>query len=89
MIIEAFMLVTLSVAYEKGDIVKYSEPMTESSCIELKRNVDAMTIQASRLGYRYTSNTFTRCVPASFISINSVETHTTIENKPLNKILIR
>jgi hypothetical protein len=89
MIIEAYMLVTMSIAYNHPDVVEYSQPMTRSGCTEFKRNVDAMITQSSRYtlvgssGLLSSARTLTRCVPASLVSLNSVETNTT------NKIIIR
>jgi hypothetical protein len=89
MIIEAYMLVTMSIAHDQADVIEYSQPMTRASCVEVKRNVDAMITQS--LNYRpithngllTSSRILTRCVPAALVSLNSVETNTT------NKIIIR
>ena len=64
--------------------MKYSEPMTQNSCEEFKRNINAMQIQAGVNNPQW--NVFeidTRCVPVSLIST------TNIDNKTTNKIIIR
>lgn len=47
MILHAFILITVNYMrnYTHGEIINYSLPMTEKSCLELKRNVDAISVK--------------------------------------------
>ena len=90
MIVEAFVLLTVSIGNHEANLVKYSEPMTQQSCQELERNVNAILMQSR---HRYPGFveadpfTYTRCVPVSLVTLNTV--NTTVLNQPVNKINIR
>jgi len=67
MIVHAFILVTMTFL-ESGPWgttgVQYSAPMTEQSCKEILRNVNAMNSQYQ------TSHMLARCIPVDLISID-------------------